>query len=100
MNSFLLVHALVAGSGLLALWIYVRLGDRRPKSPARVWAHVCAALVGLVLAPNLVGWIIGGSESARLTAAGLFGVFLPTMTYVFVAALFILERLQRALYLR
>lgn len=100
MNSFLLVHALVAGGGLLALWIYVRLGERRPKSPARVCAHVIAAFIGLVFAPNAVGWIIGGTDSAPLTAVGLFGVFLPTMTYVFVAALLCLETLQRALYMR
>lgn len=97
MTPSLLVHAIVVGASLLGLWVYVRLGERRPRS---FWPHVVAALAALVLAPYVIGWIVGHGDSAPKAAAGLFGVFLPTMTYVFLAALFVFERLQRAMYMR
>lgn len=95
-----LVYGIVAGAAVLALWTYVRLGSRRPRSRAAMSVHIVAAVIGLALGPNAVGWIVADSDSSRLVAIALFGVFLPTMTYVFVAALFVLERLQQALSLR
>jgi hypothetical protein len=62
--------------------------------------HIGAAAVGLAVGPNVVGWIVADSDSSRLAAIALFGVFLPTMTYVCVASLFVLERLQQALSMR
>jgi uncharacterized BrkB/YihY/UPF0761 family membrane protein len=101
MSSELLVHSFVVGASVLAMWIYVRLGDaRRPKSMARVCAHAIVAGIGLALMPKAMRWLIGDTESPRLAAAGLFGIFLPAMTYVFVSALFVFEKLQRALYTR
>lgn len=96
----LLVYALAGGGALLALWIYVRLGEHRPSSPVRICAHVVAAFISLAFLPRAVGWVLGGSESAPVTAVALFGVFLPTMTYLFLAVLFFLEKLQRSLYMR
>ena len=97
MSPALLVHALVAGGSLLALWIYVRLGERRrPASFRRAGAHMALAGVALALAPVAIAELMGGSRSPLLAAVGLFVVFLPVMTYVFLAALFVLAELQRA----
>jgi xanthine/uracil permease len=101
LTSEALVHGIVIGSALLALWFYVRLGEqRRPSSLLRVCVHAVVAGIGLTLAPSGMRWIIGDSESPSLAAAALFGLFLPAMTYVFLSALFVFERLQRALYTR
>ena len=100
MDTVGLVYAIVAGAAVLALWSYVRLGPRRPRSRVAMCVHVVAAVAGLALGPNAVGWIVADSDSTRLVALALFGVFLPTMTYVFVAALFVLERVQQSLSMR
>ena len=100
MSSEALVHGMVLGAALLALWFYVRLGQRRPSSLWRICAHAVVAGIGLTLAPAGMRWIIGDSETGSLAAAALFGLFLPAMTYVFLSALFVFERLQRALYTR
>ena len=97
MSKQLLVHALVVGGGVLALWVYVRLGERRPTGAVQICAHVVAAFLALALLPSLVGRVIGDGEGASVTAAALFCVFLPTMTYLFLAVLFFLEKLQRSL---
>jgi uncharacterized BrkB/YihY/UPF0761 family membrane protein len=100
MSNDALVQGLVIGAALLALWFYVRLGERRPTSLARIIAHAIVAGIGLTLAPRGIAWLIGDTESPNLAAAGLFGIFLPVMTYVFLSALFVFEKLQRALYSR
>lgn len=100
MSSTLLVHSFVVAGAALALWIYVRLGERRPKSFRVVCVHVAFALVGLALAPRGIAMIIGDSTSPVVLATGLFGLFLPVMTYLFVTALLFLERLQRSLVAR
>jgi uncharacterized BrkB/YihY/UPF0761 family membrane protein len=100
MSNEALVLCLVLGAALLALWFYVRLGDRRPTSLVRICIHAVVAGIGLMLAPAGMRWLIGDTESPQLAAAGLFGIFLPVMTYVFLSALFVFEKLQRALYSR
>ena len=100
MSSTLLVHAFVVAGAALALWIYVRLGERRPTSFRTVCAHVVLALVALALAPRGVAMVIGESTSPGVMAVGLFGLFLPTMTYLFLTALFFLDRLQRSMLAR
>jgi hypothetical protein len=100
LSSTLLVHALVVGGAVLALWIYVRLGERRPTSFRVVCAHVLLAAVGLALAPRGVAMFIGDSTSPFVLSLGLFALFLPTMTYLFLTALFFLDRIQRSMLAR
>ena len=60
MSPALLVHALVAGGSLLALWIYVRLGERRrPASFRRAGAPMALAGVARALAPGASAAILG-----------------------------------------
>lgn len=100
MGPELLIHALVVGGAVLALWFYVRLGEHRPTSLLRIGIHAVVAMIALTLTPRGIDVIKGDSESPNLAAASLFGIFLPAMTYVFLSALFVIERLQRALYTR
>jgi hypothetical protein len=96
----LLVHCLVAGGSFLALWLYVRLGARRPRSRRSLGAHIVLAGIGLVVTPLAVGAIVGPDPSPGSAGIALFAVFLPAMTYAFLAALFLIEHLQRSLYAR
>jgi hypothetical protein len=95
-----LVHTMTGGAGVLALWVFVRLGDRRPQSLRAVIAHL--AIAGLLVAgcPLVMERYVHAGESPAAAAAGLFAVFLPAMTYVLLAALYLLEQLQRTLYAR
>ena len=99
MGPTALVHAMTIGGALLALWVYVRFAKRGPRSARRVCVHLVLAGVALVLAPYAVREI-AGEGPAFATAAALFGAFLPAMTYTFLAALFLIEHVQRAIYAR
>ena len=100
MSVAALVHAMAAGASLLALWVFVRLGDRRPGSIRVVIIHLVVAGGLVSVCPFVMDRLVHAGESPAAAAAGLFGVFLPAMTYVFLAALYLLEQLQRALYAR
>ena len=95
-----LVHAMTAGASLLALWLFVRLGDRRPRSLRSVIVHLVVAALLVAVCPLVMDRFVRAGESPTAAAVGLFGVFLPAMTYVFLAALYLLEQLQRTLYAR
>jgi hypothetical protein len=100
MSVAALVQAMAAGASVLALWVFVRLGDRRPRSLRHVIVHLVIAVLLISAAPVVMERVVRAGESPETAAAGLFGVFLPAMTYVFLAALYLLEQLQRALYAR
>jgi hypothetical protein len=100
MSVMALVQAMTAGASVLALWVFVRLGDRRPGSLRAVIAHLAVAGLLMSACPFVMERFVRAGESHAGAAAGLFGVFLPAMTYVFLAALYLLEQLQRALHAR
>lgn len=98
MNASVLPNAMVAGGSVLALWVYVRLGSWRPKSFGRILIHVVIAALALSLLQISIDVASAGrSTSGTLT---LFAFFLPAVTYAFLAALYLLEHLQRALSVR
>jgi hypothetical protein len=100
MSVMALVHVMTAGASVLALWLFVRLGDRRPGSLRSVIAHLAVAGLLVSACPFVMERFVRAGESQAAAAAGLFAVFLPAMTYVFLAALYLLEQLQRTLHAR
>lgn len=100
MGVMALVHSMAAGASLLALWVFVRLGERRPQSLR--WVIVHLAIAGLLVSgcPFVMDRFVRAGESPEAAAVGLFGIFLPAMTYVFLAALYLLDQLQRTLHAR
>jgi hypothetical protein len=100
MSATALVHAMAAGASVLALWLFVRLGDRRPQSLRPAIVHLVAAGLLVVAVPVVMERLVHADESPTAAAAGLFGIFLPAMTYAFLAALYLLDQLQRALHAR
>jgi heme A synthase len=84
-QEFTIVLSLAAG--LLALWLDIRIGEeRRPGSPTRRMAHVCAGIVALQLAV----FALSLADGAALMAV-LLTVFLPAFVYALLAALWALR---------
>ena len=98
MTAPLFSQAVTVAGALLALWLYVRLGARRPASLTHVIVHVGVAIVVVTALHGIVDFESAGN-SGRGTAA-LFGLFLPAMTYAFLCGLYLLEQLHKSLSLR
>ena len=94
------MHGIAAGAGLLAIWVYARLGERRPRSVRAIGLHLAAALLLLGLTPAAISALGGTVFSNAEIVGGLFGVLLPALTYLFLSALWLFTLLQRALSLR
>jgi hypothetical protein len=100
MSPQLAVFAAVSAAGLLALWLWVRLGERRPRSFGGAALHAAAALVVLSIMPLVFARAIGPSPSKGDQVLALLTVFLPSLTYMWLASLYVLEQVQRRLYAR
>jgi ABC-type branched-subunit amino acid transport system permease subunit len=81
---------LMVAAGVLAVWVDVRLGERGPRSLAKValhgatgWAVVglCGALAGMVVEPG----------SLPRTLVALLAIVLPGWIYAFLASLWTLR---------
>lgn len=87
-DTFVLVLCL--GAALLALWIVARLPKIGPASLSRALIHVAAAvLIGLVTGPAIRG--IAELSVPGAAFVGTFGVALPALTYMFLAAAWLLR---------
>lgn len=94
------VLIVVTGGGVLALWIYVRLGEQRPHSMKGAIAHALFALAALSAVPLVMELLLGRTQSHNEGVFGLLVVLLPASTYAFLATLYVFEHLQRRLYAR
>ena len=87
-DTFVLVLCL--GAALLALWIVARLPKIGPASLSRALIHVAAAvLIGLVTGPAIRA--IAELSVPGAAFVGTFGVALPALTYMFLAAAWLLR---------
>ena len=98
MTPPLFANLMVAGASVLAIWVYIRLGARKPASFGRALGHVVAATLAVTLVHAFYD-VETAAASPRGTAM-LFGLFLPAATYAFLGALYLLEHLHRALTVR
>lgn len=94
------MYAALSAAGVLALWLWVRLGERRPRSFSGAAIHAVAAAAVLGLMPLAFERSVGPSASKGDQVLALLTVFLPSMTYVCLVALYVLEQVQRRLYAR
>jgi hypothetical protein len=79
----------VVGSGVLAVWIALRVPQIAPHSLRAAGVHVCAALLlGCVLSPALR--LIPGQPGTTSVLVALFGIALPALTYMLLAGLWLL----------
>lgn len=75
--------ALLAGSGLLALWVHARFPALAPESPRRIAAHVALALAVLYLGP--------AAAEALPAIVVVLGLVLPALAYAFLACIWVLR---------
>jgi hypothetical protein len=90
-----LPQAMIVAGSVLGLWLYVRLGAWRPKSFGRLLGHLGVAVTALTVFHALID--VDAAGRALATTIALFVFFLPAVTHAFLAALYLLEHLQRAL---
>jgi hypothetical protein len=87
--------AFFTAAAVLAIWVYVRLGERAPTALSRIILHAIVALVALRGARVAVAEGVHPGELAQSILV-LFGILLPALVYVFVASLWVLRTIQSA----
>ena len=79
MSLATLVVALLAGAGVLALWVHVRFPQLAPSGfPARMLAAASAV-------------VLIGTLPVTATLVGLVGFLLPALVFSFLTALWLLQ---------
>jgi len=90
MTNELFLCALVAGAGLLAVWIHARFPDLAPKRMGKTLLHTGVAFLLLQVIPG-----VGDSQVAMLAVVFLF--VLPALVYALVCTIWVLKLAQTAL---
>jgi hypothetical protein len=81
----LFVSFLCTGAALIAFWVVVRFPDRGPDDMTKALLHVAASVVLLQLVVPAIHVVRDtGLPAAQLVVS--FGIVLPVLTYVFLAA--------------
>jgi len=81
---------LCAGSALLALWLVVRFPDLGPDDVTKALLHVALSMVVLQLLVPAIHAVGGtGLPAAQIVVS--LGIVLPGLTYVFVAAAWLIR---------
>lgn len=100
MGSEATIMTVTIGGAVLAVWLWVRIGGRyRPSLRATV-VHAVIACLTVNFAPYVVDSIVGIERTHRGALVFMMVVFLPALTYMFLASLYLFEQLQRRLYAR
>jgi hypothetical protein len=80
---------LTIGAVLLALWLDMRIGNRRPESPLGRLAHAFAAFVVLKLATAGFAYAVHRELPKGWELTMLFLLFFPGLIYAFVAGVWL-----------
>jgi hypothetical protein len=84
------VVALAVGAALIAFWVAVALPRFGPKSVAPALLHVfCSIAIAYWVAPGMHA--IGSVELPAMTYVATFGIALPALTYMFLAAAWLMR---------
>jgi hypothetical protein len=86
--TFVLVLCLGAAS--LALWLVVRFPSRGPSDITQALLHVALSIVLGQVMLRSIGAVAGSSTPWRPLVAA-FGIVLPSLTYTFVAAAWLIR---------
>jgi hypothetical protein len=84
---------LLAGALLIALWTDVRFTDFTPKSVPSAALHVAAAVLAIALAVEAMSAASGTGRA--LAVISVMAVFVPSLVYLFVSAIWALKLTQR-----
>jgi hypothetical protein len=91
------VTILCVGAAVLALWIVVRLPQLGPRDLPRALLHILVSIVaGYAVAPGIRGIAAAGVPAAAYV--GTFALALPALTYMFLAAAWLLRVMRDLLH--
>jgi hypothetical protein len=94
MNVSIVSIELLVGAAILAGWFEARIGERRPASLSHRIGHAAAAFVLLQASSAALAHLLHEGASRGTSTALLFVLFLPALTYAFVAGLWLLRTLS------
>jgi hypothetical protein len=90
MSMMTFVLLLCTGAAVLGLWIVVRFPDFGPSDVTKALLHVAVSIVILQLLVPAIHVVTGtGLPAAQLVVS--LGIVLPGLTYVFVAAAWLIR---------
>ena len=92
MNGLAAANIIAVGTALLAAWSYVRLPGLAPSGFRGVLVHFVASMLALQLIPISLA-AANGSPYRLFLAVMLVG--LPTLTYVFLAVIWLFSFVQQ-----
>ena len=81
---------LCTGSAILALWLVVRFPDFGPSDVTKALLHVAVSIVILQLIVPAIH-VVGGTGLPQAQLVVSFAIVLPGLTYVFVAAAWLIR---------
>jgi hypothetical protein len=84
---------LVLGAFLLASWVDAKVGDRRPQTPGKQFAHGVAGVVLVNVAVGLLSLVQTAGAPKLGMFLAVFVFFLPALTYALLAAQWLLRTL-------
>jgi hypothetical protein len=84
---------LVVGAVLVAAWLDVRFDARRPASLMRRACHLAAGIAALQVTSASLPHLLGANPSDLRQLVVVFCVLLPTMSYAFLAGLWLMRTL-------
>jgi hypothetical protein len=92
-STFTLCLAL--GAGAIAVWVEARFPGRVDRPWAVVFCHLIAAALVIHLVMPELGAVVRDSGTAASYPLAAVGVALPSLTYLFLASLWVLKLAQR-----
>jgi hypothetical protein len=94
MTTFVLF--LCTGAAALALWLVVRFPERGPDDVTKALLHVALSVLVLQLLVPAIH-VVGGTGVPGAQIIVSFGIVLPGLTYVFLAAAWMIKAAQARL---
>jgi hypothetical protein len=94
MTTFVLF--LCTGAAVLALWLVVRFPERGPDDVTKGLLHVALSVLVLQLLVPAIH-VVGGTGVPGAQIIVSFGIVLPGLTYVFLAAAWMIKATQSRL---
>jgi hypothetical protein len=93
MSNVLLI-ATVAGTSLIALWLYVRFPGSRPKAIRAAVAHVVLSFLAMKLGQTGVRSTVAAFPEPYAVVLALVAITVPVLSYVFVSWVWLMASLR------
>ena len=100
MRALFIVAVVAAGPIALAIWLDVRLGDRRPTSPVWRIGHAAAAYAAVTLASSTFGRLARSEAPVAEQTLALVLLLVPAFTYAYACVLWLARTLADVARLR